>query len=131
MSRKNQVTSNQRRNQVFNSKSFKGQFKFHGLTSESTILTRCFNSKKSFPFQTKQWQRSLLHLVYESFPTIRNKKEKIQRQLEILLDKKPDIKKKLSEDNNIEPMQSLKEQLELIEKICIIVATNNNTYKTN
>ena len=131
MSRKNQVTSNQRRNQVFNSKSFKGQFKFHELTSESTILTRCFNSKKSFLFQTKQWQRSLLHLVYESFPTIRNKKEKIQRQLEILLDKKPDIKKKLSEDNNIEPMQSLKEQLELIEKICIIVATNNNTYKTN
>ena len=56
---------------------------------------------------------------------------KIQRQPEILLDKKPDIKRKLPEDNNIEPMQSLKEQLELIEKICIIVATNNNTYKTN
>ena len=53
---------------------------------------------------------------------------KIQRHAEILLDKKPVIKRKLPEDNN---MQSLKEQLESIEKICIIVATNINTYKTN
>ena len=77
LSWKNQVTSNQRRNQVFNFKSFEGQLKFYELTSESTILSQCFNSKKSFQFQTKQWQKSLMHLVLESLPTIINKKEKI------------------------------------------------------
>ena len=76
LSWKNQVTSNQRRNQVFNFKSFEGQLKFYELTSESTILSQCFNSKKSFRFQTKQWQKSLMHLVLESLPTIINKKEK-------------------------------------------------------
>ena len=73
-----------------------------------------------------------MHLVHESFPTIRIKKKKLKDELESLLDKKLDIKRKLLEDNNIETMQYLKEQLELIaEKIRIIVSTNNNSYKTN
>lgn len=121
-----QVKADKKRNEIIHLKSIEGQQKFYDLTSNTKALSQCFESDKSFQNQATQWEKTLTHLVHNSFPVIRIKKRTKHDELESLLDQKLKIKKELLKENSMENKISLKNQLEAVEKrICTFIATKN------
>ena len=86
----------QERRELYNLRCEENQEQFFNLTNNTTKLTECFESEESVIEQTKKWSAELEKFIKKCFKKVRIVTNNKKSDLNILLEKRCKLKKKLA-----------------------------------